>query len=136
MIERTIERIDDAGYAFRRARVCGLGAQRGVGIDGSYDGDFIPHRIEDSHNGRPDEHAIGQLQRIGVGLRQIFHQPHHVVGHVTEDASSHGRKVGGQVDPRLGQKRAQRSQGVGAKGFERTVRTVERLAVDLGPGPA
>ena len=56
----------------------------------------------------PQEHRVGQAERVRVGVRQALDQPDHVVAHVAEQAGRHQRQAVRQVD-----RGSRRSAGAG-----------------------
>ena len=48
-------------------------------------------------------------EAIRIGIRQLFHQPHHVVSQIAEDTGCHGRQFGAVVNARLAQQLSKRA---------------------------
>ena len=80
---------------------------------------------------RPDQHRVGDADRIGMGGRQFLHQPHHVVAEIAEHAGGHRRQALGQRDAAFGDQRAQRLERRLRAG-RKARRIAARVAVDLG----
>ena len=95
------------------------------------DGDHVFHGVEHDHDGGAHQHRVGNPDRVGVGPRQLLHQPHHVVAKVAENAGGHGRQHVRQLDPAFGDERAQRRQRRPVAGHE-AISPVPRRAADLG----
>ena len=108
MVQRAVERVDDLADPLLRAHIGGARRHAVLGIDGGGDRHLVLHAVEDRHDGGADQHGVGQAQRVRVGLRQLLHQPHHVIAHVAEDARRHGWRILRQLDAALGEKGAQR----------------------------
>ena len=87
--------------------------------------------IEHHHDGGAHQHSVGDSDRVGIGLRQLLHQPHHVVTEISEDSGSHGRQHVGQFDPAFSDERAQCCKGRFVARRE-AVGLVAHPAVDLG----
>ena len=109
-------------------------AERGLGGDALFRAhrrdhrDGVLDRVEHDHDGRAQQHRVGDADRIGIGRRQFLHQPHHVVAEIAEDAGRHGRQRVGQLDPAFGDQRAQGRKRRLVAGRE----GAPRRAVDLG----
>ena len=74
------------------------------------DGDRVFDRIEGDDQGRADQDRVGNADRIAARRRQIFHQPHHVVAEIAENAGGHRRQRIRQRDAALADEGAQRGE--------------------------
>ena len=131
LVERTVEAVDNAGQPLDRAIERGLGVDTALRPHRRDDGDGILHRVEHDDDGRAHQDRVGNADRIGIGRRQIFHQPHHVVAEIAEHAGRHRRQAVGQIDAAFGDQRAQRVERrirAGRKG----VGFGARAAIDFG----
>ena len=126
-----IERIEDGREALARAREGRLGRDADFWAHRRDDGNHVFHGVEHDHDGGAHQHRVGNPDRVGVGLRQLLHQPHHVVAKVAENAGGHGRQHVRQLDPAFGDERAQRRQRRPVAGRE-AISPVPRRAADLG----
>ncbi len=87
------------------------------------------HAVQHRDDRGADQFRIGQAQRVGVHLRQVFHQPDHVIAEITEEARRHRRQPLGHLDPAFRQKVAQSLQRVAGK-VGKGLAVEARLAVD------
>ena len=131
MGQRAVEIGDDVVEAFPGAGVGRLRVDAGLGAHRRDERHLVLHGIEDGNDCRPDEEAVRQAERVRVLVRQAFHQPHHVVTHVTEDTGGHRRQVFRQVDAAFLDKGAQGGQRAAGAGLEGGI-VEPRLAVDFG----
>ena len=69
--------------------------------------------VHHQHDRGPQHQRVGQAERVGVDVGQMLDQPHHVVAEIAEEPRGHRRQFGRQVDPALGDERAQARQRVG-----------------------
>jgi hypothetical protein len=71
---------------------CGVGvAGRGpVRADGGDKHDLLLERVEHRDDGRPHQHGVGQVERVGVHVREALDKADHVVAEGAEDARGHG----------------------------------------------
>ncbi len=69
----------------------------------------------------------------GIGLRQILHQPHHVIADIAEDACRHGRRIVRQRDAAFRKQRPQAlERRIEIDGLERAVGIEQGATVDRG----
>ncbi len=73
--------------------------------------DLMRHIIEDADDRRTHETGVRQVQRIGIGGAERFHQADHVVAEDTEQAGNHRRQAFGDIHAVGGDERAQGVQG-------------------------
>ena len=97
-----VQRVHDAAQALQRVLVGRLRLDAGLGTHRRDDDHFVLHGIEDDHDGRSHEHAVGHVQRIGTLAGQALDEPDGVVTHVADDAGSDRRQPLRQVDARFG----------------------------------
>ena len=95
------------------------------------DGDRVLNCIEGDDERRADKDRVGNADRVGTGLRQVLHQPHHVVAEIAEYAGGHRRQSRGQRNAALGNDVAQRRERRIAGRYE-SGGIGGRRAVDLG----
>src|SRR5690606_7202157 len=96
------------------------------------DGDVVTDRVENEHDRRPQEHAVWHTDRVRWNIRQMLHQPDHVVAHIADQARCHGGQLGRQVvDPALGDQGAERIERSLVAALE-GVRIAERVPIDFG----
>jgi hypothetical protein len=79
------------------------------------DGELVLDIVEHRDDRRAQEQAVGQAEDVRIGVGQPFHQPHHVVAHVAEQACRHRRQPRRQLYPGLLDDGAQRSEGSGLR---------------------
>ena len=130
MGERLVECIDHHGEPFGRARVGGLGGLALLWPHGGDDGHLVLHRIEDHHHRRADQQGIGNADRVGIGLGELFDQADGVIAHIAEDPERHGRQRWRQVDRRLLKEIPQCLERAALARLER-LRIARRRPVDL-----
>ena len=109
---------DRVGQALASLVIGGPSAQIGGWPDGGHDGDEIFHIVENRHDRGPQEHGIWNAEPGGLVGRQPLHQADHVVSHIAEKASRHGRQTRRQIDAGFGHQRAQGFQRALETGFE------------------
>ncbi len=95
------------------------------------EGDLVAHGVEHHHRRRADEDRVRHAEDVGLGLRQAFHLPDHVVAEIAEHARRHGRGALRQMDARFLDQLAQRDQRLVRAGLER-VGIGGGAPVDLG----
>ena len=79
---------------------------------------FAFNPVQHRHNGRAQQHGIGQAQRIGVYVGQMFHQPDHIIAKIAEQAAGNRGHAFGQINPRFRNQGAQAGQGGGRFGHK------------------
>ena len=75
------------------AGIGGLGVHALIGPDRRDDDDLVLHAVEDGGDGGPQQDGVGQAQRVGRRIGQIFHLPRHVIAQIAEQAGRHGRQA-------------------------------------------
>jgi len=118
------------GETLARAGEGGIGGDAVLRPYRRNDGDRVRDGIEHDNDSGAHQHGVGNADRIGIGLRQFLHQPHHVVAEISEDAGSHGRQHVGQFDPTFRDERTQSRQG-GFVARGKAIRLVANRAIDL-----
>ena len=93
--------------------VGGAGVEAGAGPGRADHGDLALHPVDDQHHRGAQHDRVGQAERVGVDVRQALDQPDHVVAEVAEEAGGHRRQLRRQLDPALGDQRAQARERVG-----------------------
>ena len=96
-----------------------------------HDQDLVAHRVEDRDDRRPQQDRVGQAERIGRNIGQLFDEPHHVVAEIAEQPGRHRRQAGRQRHAAFADQcpqRRDRRRAVGCEG----VGVRPRVAVDLG----
>ncbi len=86
--------------------------------------------VEDRDDRRTQEDAVRHAELVGILLRQVLDQPHHVVAHIAEDAGGHRRQALGHLDAALadeGTQGIERGLFLGGEG----IRIGTGVAVDL-----
>ena len=130
--QRLVERGDDTAQSFHCLGICGVRIESRLRIDRSNNDHLILHRVEHDHNGRADEHAVGDVERIRPFVGQVLDQPHGVIAHIAKHACRYRWQLGRQFDARLREQRPQRLQGWAALRFEgRQIRL--RPSIDFRP---
>ena len=116
MGERRVEGIDHLDQPVDRAVVGGARGNAELGAHRRHHRQLVLHRVEHGDDPRPYQDRVRNADRLGLGGRQLLHQPHHVVGEVAEDAGRHRRQPGRHDDAALRNQRPQRLQRVAFAG--------------------
>ena len=88
--------------------------------------------VEDRHQRRADQHGVGHAERVGIGRRQLLHQPHHVVAEIAEHAGRHRRGIFRQLDAAFGEQARAAIAAAARRAARRPVGRSPALAVDRG----
>ncbi len=94
-------------------------------------GDAVGDVVEDAHDRGPQQHPVGDRERVRVFVGQALHQGDHVVAEIAEQPRRHRRQRLRRRDAALGDQGAQRGERAAGDGLERC-RVRARLAVHLG----
>jgi len=126
---------DHVGQSLARLIKGSAGIHAEVGPRRGDDGDLVGDGIEHGDYRRAHEHAVGNVEHVGIVVGDALDKAYRVVGHVADQSRGHWRHLGRQVDPGFGDHRAQRVEGAGALGNGARLERVgiePGLAVDLG----
>ncbi len=136
------QRADQRVRRLVEARVCGvpgcLGGLFGARIHRGGKRQLILHVVEDHEQGWADQQCLRHADDVAVRLRQLLHQPHHVIAEITDQSARHRRQMRWHVEAGLVDQRAeafQRRPLILGEGMWRGLRVAVHLGAAIAAAP-